>query len=209
MLQGESRKLPHHHSCNNPIELEWSLPPVGTIYSLSNQESQTLSAYISEIVEKAFISPRYSSTGAPVLFVKKKDGGLCLCVHYHKLNSVTRKNKYPVPPMNQLLSVFNFSSIFSKIDLYDAYEILRIEEGDEDLTTFKNKYGIYEYLAMPFGLPNAPASFQNLSNDIFYDLLDFNFMLCLDDIMGFSKYEEENLTHVYTVLSRLGANSLF
>ncbi|MBW0550151.1 hypothetical protein O181_089866 [Austropuccinia psidii MF-1] len=151
----KSEKIPPHH-----IKLEGSLPPVGVIYSLSNQDSDTLRAYISNNVEKGFIWPSSSSTGAPVLFVKKKDGGLCLCVYYHKLNAATRKTKYPVPPMNQLLTVFRFSSIFSKIYLCGAYNLLRIKEVDEHLTAFRTKYGSYEYLVMPFGLTNAPASFQ-------------------------------------------------
>ncbi|MBW0562820.1 hypothetical protein O181_102535 [Austropuccinia psidii MF-1] len=114
------KRLPHS-TCDHHIELEGSLPPVGVIYSLSNQESDKLRAYILENVEKGFIGPSSSSTGAPVLFVKKKDDGLRLCVDYHKLNAVTRKKKYPVPPMNQILTVFNGSSFFSKIDLRGAY----------------------------------------------------------------------------------------
>ncbi|MBW0587838.1 hypothetical protein O181_127553, partial [Austropuccinia psidii MF-1] len=95
----KAEKLPPHCACDHHIELEGLLPPIGVIYSLSNQESETLRAYISENVEKGFIRPSSSSTGAPVLFVKKKDGGLRLCVDYRKLNAVTRKNRYPVPPM--------------------------------------------------------------------------------------------------------------
>ncbi|MBW0572531.1 hypothetical protein O181_112246, partial [Austropuccinia psidii MF-1] len=168
----KAEKLPPHHACDHHIELEGSLPPVGVIYFLSKQESDTLRAYISENVEKVFIWPSSSSTGGPVLFVKKKDGGLCLCVDYRRLNAVTRKNKYPVPPMNKLLNVFNGSSIFFKIYLRGAYKLLRIKEGDEHLTCFRTKYGSFEYLVMPFGLTNAPASFQNLVNDIFQDLLN-------------------------------------
>ncbi|MBW0574892.1 hypothetical protein O181_114607, partial [Austropuccinia psidii MF-1] len=112
-----AEKLPPHRACDHHIELEGLLPPVGVIYSLSKNESETLRAYISENVEKGFIRPSSSSTGAPVLFVKKKDGGLCLCVDYRKLNAVTRKNRYPVPPMNQLLTIFNGSTFFSKIGL--------------------------------------------------------------------------------------------
>ncbi|MBW0522633.1 hypothetical protein O181_062348, partial [Austropuccinia psidii MF-1] len=138
-----------------------------------------------------------------------KDGGLRLCVDYRKLNAVTRKNKHPVPPMNQLLNVFNGSSIFSKIDLRGAYNLLRIKEGAEHLTAFRAKYGSYEYLVMPFGLTNAPASFQNIVNDILQDLLDFYVVAYLDDIMVFSKSEEKHFTHVSTVLSRSRANSLF
>ncbi|MBW0483240.1 hypothetical protein O181_022955 [Austropuccinia psidii MF-1] len=124
----KAEKRPPHHACDHHIELEGSLPPVGVIYSLSNQESDTLRAYISENVEKGFIWKSSSSTGAPVLFVKKKDGGLNLCVDYHKLSAVTRKDKHPVPPMNQLLTVFNGSPILSKIDLHVAYNLLRIKE---------------------------------------------------------------------------------
>ncbi|MBW0503145.1 hypothetical protein O181_042860 [Austropuccinia psidii MF-1] len=156
----KSEKLPLQRACYCCIELEGSLPPVGVIYSLSNQESDTLRAYISENVEKGLILPSSSSTGAPFLFVKQKDGGLCLCVDYHELNAFTRKNKYPVPPMKQLLTVFNGSSIFSKTYLCGAYNLLRIKEGGEHLTECRTKYGSYDNLVMPFRITNAPASFQ-------------------------------------------------
>ncbi|MBW0507595.1 hypothetical protein O181_047310 [Austropuccinia psidii MF-1] len=186
----KAEKLPPHCACDHHIDLEGSLPPAGN-------------------VEKGFIWRSFSSTGAPVLFVKKKDGGLRLYVYYRKLNAVTRKNKYHVPPVNQLLTVFNGSSIFSKIDLRGAYTLLRIKEGDEHLTCFRTKYGSYEYLVMPFGLTNAPASFQNLVNNIFYDLLDTYVVIYLDYIMVFYKSEEEHFTHVSTVLSILRSNNLF
>ncbi|MBW0492012.1 hypothetical protein O181_031727 [Austropuccinia psidii MF-1] len=205
----KAERLPPHRTCDNHIRLEGSLPPVVVIYSLSNQESDTLRAYISENVEKVFRQPSSSSTVAPVLFVKKKDGGLHLCFYYHKLNAVTRKDKYPVPPMNQLLTVSNASSIFLKIDLRGAYNLLRIKEGDEHLACFRTKYCSYEYLVMPFGLTNPPASFQSLCNDVFYDLLDIYVVVYLDDIMVFSKPKEEHVTHVSTVLSRLRANNPF
>ncbi|MBW0531245.1 hypothetical protein O181_070960 [Austropuccinia psidii MF-1] len=158
----KAEKLHPHHTCDHHIKLAGSLTPVG-------------------------IRPSSSSTGAPLLFVKKKDGGLCLCVDYCKLNSVTRKNKYPVPPMNQALNVFSGSSILSKMDLCGAYKLLRIKEGDEHLKAFRTKYGSYEYLVMPFGLTNAPASFQTLVNNIFQDILDVYVVVYLDNIMDFSK----------------------
>ncbi|MBW0588214.1 hypothetical protein O181_127929, partial [Austropuccinia psidii MF-1] len=198
-----AKKPPPHYACDHYIKLEGSLPPIGVIYSLSNQESDTLRAYISKNVEKVFIRPSSSSTGEPVLFVKKKDAGLHLFVDYRELNAVTRKNKYPVPPMNQLLTVFNGSSMLSKIDLRGAYNLLHIKEGDEHFTCLRNKYPSYEYLVMPFGLTNAPASFQNLVNDIFYYLLDIYVVIYLDDT------EEEHFTHLSTVLSRLRGNNLF
>ncbi|MBW0547022.1 hypothetical protein O181_086737 [Austropuccinia psidii MF-1] len=137
------------------------------------------------------------------LLPPKKDGGLCLCVDYRKLNAVTRKNRYPVYPMNQILTVFNGSTIFSKIDLRGAHNLLRIKEGDKHLTAFRTKYGIYEYLVMPFGLTNAPASFQNLVNDIFSDFLHIFVVVYLDYIMVFSSSEEKHFKHVASVLQRL------
>ncbi|MBW0497911.1 hypothetical protein O181_037626 [Austropuccinia psidii MF-1] len=125
----KAEKLPPHGACDHHIKLEGVQPPVGVIYSLSNQETETLWAYVSENSEKGFIRPSSSSTGEPVLFVKKKDGGLHLCVDYHKLNAVTRKNRYHVPPMNQLLTILTNSTILSKIDLPGAYNLLRIKRG--------------------------------------------------------------------------------
>ncbi|MBW0507116.1 hypothetical protein O181_046831 [Austropuccinia psidii MF-1] len=205
----KAEKLPPHCACDHYIELEGSLLPIGVIYSLSNQDSDTLRACISENLEKGFICLSSTSTGAPVLFVKKKDGSLRLCVYYCKLNAVTRKKKYPVPPMNQLLTVFNGSSIFLKIDLCGAYKLLRIKKGDEHLACFGTRYGGYEYFVMQFGLTNAPSSFQNLVNDIFYDLLDACVMVYLDDIMVFYKSEEEHVIYVSTVPPRLRDNKPF
>ncbi|MBW0553060.1 hypothetical protein O181_092775 [Austropuccinia psidii MF-1] len=153
--------------------------------------------------------PSSSSTGEPVLFVKKKDGALCFCVDYHKLNAVTRKNRYPVPPMNQLLTVFNGATIFSKIYFCGAYNLLRIKEGNEHLTAFRTKYGSYGYLVMPFGLTNAPASFQNIVNDTFLDFLDIFVVVYLDHIMVFSSSNEEHVKHVASFLQRLRDNNLF
>ncbi|MBW0537993.1 hypothetical protein O181_077708 [Austropuccinia psidii MF-1] len=205
----KAEKLPPHRACDHHIELEGLLPPIGVIYSLSNQESETLRAYISENVEKGFIRPSSSSTGEPVLFVKKKDGGLCLCVDYCKLNAVTRKNRYPVPPMNQLLTIFKGSTIFSKIDLLGSHNLLRIKEGDEQSTTFRTNYGSCEYLVMPFGLTNASASFQNYVNEIFSDFLDVFVVVYSDDIMVFSSSKEEHVKHVASVLQRLRDNNSF
>ncbi|MBW0529951.1 hypothetical protein O181_069666 [Austropuccinia psidii MF-1] len=147
--------------------------------------------------------------GAPVLFVRKRDGGLCFCVDYCKLNAATRKNRYPFPPMKQLLTVFNGSTIFSKIDLRGAYNLLRIKEGDEHLTALRTKDGSYEYLVMPFGLTNVPDSSQNLVNDIFSDFLDIFVLVYLEDTMVFSSSEEENVKHVSSVLQRLRDNNFF
>ncbi|MBW0589254.1 hypothetical protein O181_128969 [Austropuccinia psidii MF-1] len=111
--------------------------------------------------------------------------------------------------MNQLLTVFNSSTIFSKIDLRGAYNLLRIKEGDEYLTAFRTKYGSYEYLLMQFALTNAPPSFQNLVNDTFSDLLDILVVVSLDNILVFSSSEEEHVKHAVSVLQTLRDNNLF
>ncbi|MBW0531091.1 hypothetical protein O181_070806 [Austropuccinia psidii MF-1] len=140
----KAEKLPPNHSFEHHIKLEGLLPPVGVIYYLSNHDSETIPSYISENLERVSIRPSSPATGAPVIFCEKKDGGLHLCVDYYKCNSVTRKIRYPVPPMKQLLTIFNGSTIFSKIDLCGAYDLLRIEEGDGHLTAVRTKYGSYE-----------------------------------------------------------------
>ncbi|MBW0484929.1 hypothetical protein O181_024644 [Austropuccinia psidii MF-1] len=204
----KAEKLPPYHACDHHIELEGSLPIVGVIYSLSNQESDTLRAYISENVNRAFIRSSCSSPGEPVLSGKKKDVGLCLCVDYCKLNAVTMKEKYHVLPMNQLLTVFNSSSISSNIYLCGAYNLLRIKKYDVIFTAFRPKYYSYEYLVIPFGLTNAPASFQNLDSDILSELLDFYVSVYLDDIMLFPRLTK-SIPHVSTVPSRLRSNNPF
>ncbi|MBW0460548.1 hypothetical protein O181_000263 [Austropuccinia psidii MF-1] len=180
----KAEKLPPHCACDHHIKLE-------------------------ENVEKGVIRPSSSSTVAPVFVVNKKDGGLCLCVDYHKINAITRKNRYPVPPINQLSTVLNGSTIFSKIDLHGACNLLRITEGDEHLTAFRTNYGSHEYLVMPFGLTNAPNSFQNLVNDIFSDFFEIFVLVYLDYIMVFSSTEEEHVKHMASVLQRLRDNNLF
>ncbi|MBW0477576.1 hypothetical protein O181_017291 [Austropuccinia psidii MF-1] len=132
------------------------------------------------------------------------------CDHHIELQgSLLPEKKYLVPPMNQLLTVCNCSSIFSNIDSGGAYNLLRIKAGDEHLKCFRTRYGISEHLIMPFVLTNAPPSFENLVNSLFYDLINTYVVVYLDDIMFFSKSVEEHVPHVSTVLSRVKANKLF
>ncbi|MBW0537646.1 hypothetical protein O181_077361 [Austropuccinia psidii MF-1] len=144
-----------------------------------------------------------------VLLPPKRDDGPHLCVDYHKLNNVTKKDGSPIPPINQFLTIFNGSTIFSKIDPCGAYNLLELEEGDEHLTAIRTNDGSNELFVMPFELTNAPASFQNLVNDIFADFLDIFVLVYLDDIMVFSSSEEEHVKHVASVLHRLRDNNLF
>ena len=126
---------------------------------MSERELAELKAYLEKMLATGKIRPSRSSCGAPVLYVPKANGGLRLCVDYRGLNAITVKNRYPLPLMSELQDRVNGARVFSKVDLINGYNLLRIRQGDEWKTAFRTRYGSFEYLVMPFGLANAPASF--------------------------------------------------
>ena len=202
--------LPQHRHYDCPIDLqEGEYPPFGPIYSLSQPELQALKLYIEENLNKGFIRHSKSPAGAPILFVKKKDGSLRLCVDYRGLNKVTIRNRYPLPLIGQLLDQLAEAMVFTKIDLRGAYNLVRIRAGDEWKTAFRTRYGHFEYSVMPFGLTNAPGVFQHMMNDIFREYLDQFVVIYLDDVLIFSKNQEEHNKHVTLVLKRLREVGLF
>jgi len=144
-----------------------------------------------------------------VLFVKKKDSSLRLCVDWHGLNTITKKDRYPLPLIPNLLDRLRGSRVFTKIDLRGAYNLVRIAPGDKWKTAFWTRYGSFDFLVMHFGLTNAPATFQHLMNTIFTDCLDTFIVIYLDDILIFSKNPEEHWEHVREVLTHLRKNQLF
>jgi hypothetical protein len=202
--------LPQHRRYDCGIELqEGAQPPFGPIYSLSQNELAALRDYLDENLAKNFIRHSKSPAGAPILFVKKKDGSLRMCVDYRGLNKVTIKNQYPLLLISGLLDQLGQAKIHTKIDLRGAYNLVHIKEGDEWKTTFRTRYGHFEYNIMPFGLTNAPAIFQHLMNDVFREFLD-DFVVCyLDDILVFSKNEEKHINHVRLVLEKLHTARLY
>ena len=127
-----------------------------------------------------------SPHGAPVLFTKKKDGGLRLCIDFRGLNKISKKDRYPLPFISDLLSTAGKAHVYTTIDLRHAYHLICIAEGNEWKTAFRTHYGSFEWLVMPFGLTNALAAFQRYMNDIFSDLLDVNVIIYLDDILVYS-----------------------
>jgi hypothetical protein len=143
------------------------------------------------------------------MFVKKADGSLRLVVDYRRLNDITKKNVYPLPRQDDLMAQLQGAKIFTKLDLRWGYNNVRIKEGDEYKTAFRTKYGLFETLVMPFGLTNAPAAFQHFMNDIFRDMLDTKVVIYLDNILIFSKNQEDHERDVKEVLKRLAANQLF
>jgi len=151
---------------------EDSTPPLGHMYSLSQTELIALREFIDEHLATGFIRPSRSPYGAPVLFAKKKDGGLRLCVDFRGLNKITKKDRYPLPLISDLLDSSGRARIYTKIDLQHAYHLVRIAEGDEWKTAFRTRYGSFEWQVMPFGLTNSLAAFQRFMNDIFSNMLD-------------------------------------
>src|SRR5271170_7685733 len=177
-------RLPPTRPFDHSIDLEEDASPgYGPIYSLSETERGALKEFIDNHLAAGTICPSQSLIGAPVLFVKKKDNSLRMVVDYRKLNRVTRKDRYPIPRINDLIERLGNASVFSKIDLRNAYHLLRVKEGDEWKTAFRTRYGSYEFCVMPFGLTNAPSSFQRFMNTIFSDLLDDFLVVYLDDLL--------------------------
>jgi hypothetical protein len=206
----KAEKLPEHRPYDLRINLiDDATPPLGPIYSLSEAEQLALREYLAENLSKGFIKQSTSPCGAPILFVKKKDGSLRLCVDYRGLNRVTRKDRYPLPLIPDLLDRLRTAKRFTKLDLRGAYNLVRIAPGDEWKTAFRTRYGSFEYQVMPFGLTNAPAAFQRFMNEIFADLLDVCVVVYLDDILIYSSDPSQHSEHVLEVLRRLKAHNLY
>ena len=150
-----------------------------------------------------------SPAGSPILFVPKPHGrGLRLCVDNRGLNAITIPNRYPLPLMQELQDRVQGAQWFTKMDLKNGFNLIRIREGDEWKTTFRTRYGLYEFQVMPFGLTNAPSTFQDMMNHILSDVLDIGVLAYMDDILIYAKTEEEHDQLVKKVLGRLQRNGL-
>jgi transposase InsO family protein len=203
-------QLPPRRDVDHRIELQpFSTPPSRPAYRLSNTELDELKKQLTELLDLGFIQPSKSPYGAPVLFVKKKDGTFRMCIDYRALNRITIKNKYPLPRVDELLDRLHGAKYFSKLDLRSGYYHIRIHPRDVAKTAFRTRYGHFEYLVMPFGLTNAPATFMALMQSIFGPHLDSFVIVFLDDILIYSKTADEHERHIRIVLDLLRQHKLY
>ena len=183
--------LPPQWEIDFVIDLAPGVEPVSKApYRMAPAELKELKIQLQGLLDIGFIRPSVSPWGAPVLFVKKKDGSMRMCIDYRELNKLTVKNKYPLPRIDDLFDQLQGKTVFSKIDLRSGYHQLRIREEDIPKTAFRTRYGHYEFLVMSFGLTNAPAAFMDLMNRVFKDFLDICVIVFIDDILVYSQSEE-------------------
>jgi hypothetical protein len=202
--------LPPDRELEFCIELTPGTAPISKApYRMAPAELKELKTQLQELLDKGFIRPSVSPWGAPVLFVKKKDGTMRMCIDYRELNKITIKNKYPLPHIDDLFDQLQGVVMFSKIDLCSGYHQLKIRSEDIPKTAFRTRYGHYEFLVMPFGLANAPVAFMDMMNRVFKEFLDQFVVIFIDDILIYSKGLEEHEDHLRIVLQKLREERLY
>ena len=200
---------PPRPTFDHAIDLkEGATLPWGPIYPMSAYQLEERNKYLCKMLAEGKIVPSKSPARAPILFVPKPDGRLRLCLDYRQLNKLTILNKYPLPLMTELRERVAGAMVFTKLDLKDGYHLIRIRKGDEWKTAFRTRYGHYEYKVMPFGLVNAPATFQATMNTILREFLDHGVVVYLDDILIYSKSLDNHRALIKQVLARLERHDL-
>ncbi|GJY53953.1 reverse transcriptase domain-containing protein [Tanacetum coccineum] len=204
------KRLPPQRQVEFRIELIPGATPVAkSPYRLAPSKMQELSEQLKGLQDKGFIRPSHSTWGAPVLFVKNKDGSMCMCIDYHELNKLTVKNRYPLQRIDDLFDQLQGARYFSKIDLRSGYHQLRVHEDDIPKTAFQTRYGHFEFTIMPFGLTNAPAIFMDLMNRVCKPYLDKFVIVFIDDILIYSKTKEDHKVHLRLMLELLTKEKLY
>lgn len=180
-------------------------PPYGPLYEMSREELLVLRKTLTHLLDKGWIRASNSSASSPVLFAKKPGGGLRFCVDYRALNSISKMDRYPLPLIRETLRHLAKAKWYTKLDVVAAFHRVRIQDGDEWKTAFRTRYGLYEWLVLPFGLCGGPATFQRIINTILADLLDECCSAYIDDVIIYSSgTKEEHLNKVKEVACRLG-----
>ncbi|GJT80351.1 putative reverse transcriptase domain-containing protein [Tanacetum coccineum] len=206
----DSPGIPPARRVEFQIDLVPGTAPVARApYWLTPSEMNELAEQLQELFEKGFIRPSSSPWGAPVLFVKKKDGSVRMCIDYHELNKLTVKNYYSLPRIDDLFDQLQGSSVYSKINFRSGYHQLRVRKEDNLKTVFRTRYGHYEFHVMPFGLTNAPEVFIDLVNRVCKLYLDKFVIVFIDDILIYSKNKEEHEEHLKLILELLKKEELY
>jgi hypothetical protein len=185
-----------------------SIPPFGQMYNLSKPELDELRKYVDENKAKGFIRISLLSAAAPIFYVKVDGKADRPCVNYQVLNSMMIRDSYPLPVISQLLNNLHGCKFLSKIDLKAVFNLLRVAPGHEWKTAFRTPWGLYEYQVMPFGLANAPATFQRFIQHVLREYLDVSCFVYIDDILIFSRTEEGHVQDLKNILDKLREYSL-
>lgn len=184
--------------------------PWGPLYGMTQEELVVLRKTLAELLDKNFIRVSHSSAGAPVLFVRKPGGGLRFCVDYRALNAISKRDRYPIPLIQETLNQIGRAKWFTKLDVSAAFHKIRIAKGQEWMTAFRTRYGLYEWLVTPFGLANAPSTFQKYINWALREYLDDFCSAYLDDVLVYTSGSlKEHHTHVRLVLKKLSEAGLY
>jgi transposase InsO family protein len=208
--QGKANELPPHRlGLDHEINVNGE-PPFGPLYNMSRDELLVLRKTLTDLLDKGFIRVSASPAGAPVLFVHKPGGGLRFCVDYRALNQLTVKDRYPLPLIRETLNNIAKAKWFTKLDVIAAFHKIRIREGDEWKSAFRTRFGSYEWLVTPFGMANAPSTFQRYINWTLRDFLDDFASAYIDDILIYSSGSlQDHRDKVQLVLAKLQEAGLY
>ena len=210
IFPNELPRLPPRRVVDFGIELHPGTSPISmTQHRMAPVELQELRVQLQELLDKGFIRPSTSPWGAPVLFAKKKDNSLGLCIDYRQLNKVTIKNRYPLSRIDELLDQLRGARVYSKIDLRTGYHQLRVGDTDIPKAAFRSRYGHFEFTVMPFGLTNALATFMDLMHKVSQPYLNQFIVVFVDDILIYSQSEWEHEYHLRIVLQLLRDHQLY
>ena len=177
---------------------------------MSREELLVLRKTLTDLLKKGWIQPSSSHAASPVLFAQKPNGGLRLCVDYRGLNAITTPNRYPLPLFKETLWQLSKAKWFTKLDVKSAFHRIRIRKGDEWMTAFRCRLGLFEWLVTPFGLVNAPATFQRYTNEQLRGHLDIDAAAYMDDVLAYtSGSEEDHWKTVRSILKKLEKAGLY
>jgi Reverse transcriptase (RNA-dependent DNA polymerase)/RNase H-like domain found in reverse transcriptase/Integrase zinc binding domain/Chromo (CHRromatin Organisation MOdifier) domain/Retroviral aspartyl protease len=202
--------LPPVRNTAHTIPLEpGSVPPAKRLYRLSPAELVEVKRQIADLLAKGFIEPSTGPYGSPILFVQKADGSLRMVIDYRALNKITRKNRFPIPRVEDLFDSLQGARVFSTLDLQSGYHQIRIADEDVEKTAFVTPIGSFQFRVLAFGLSNSPAIFSKVMADIFKDCIGKFACIYMDDVLLYSKNEKEHLEHLEIVLKLLQKHKLY